>query len=86
MINNKQLYCSSFKINIDHFDKTIYCQFFAYDDENAISQLATRIQERIGFITTNIKNIILTKSNTEIKIEIRKFTNLEELEQEATKA
>jgi len=82
MINNKQLYHSSFKINIDNFDKTIYCNFFAYDDENAIEQLPIRIKERIGFITDNIKNIILIKNN----IEIRRFTNLEELNQENTKA
>ena len=82
MINGKQLYRSSFRIRIDDYDKTIYCSFFAYNDEDAISQLAIRIQERIGFITTNIKDIILTKNN----IEIRKFTNLKELKQEATKA
>lgn len=82
MINNKQLYRSSFKINVDYFDKTIYCQFFAYDDEDAISQLAIRVQERIGFITKNIRDIILIKNN----VEIRRFTNLEELKQEATKA
>lgn len=82
MINNKQLYRSSFEINIDNYYKTIYCNFLAYDDENAISQLVIRVQERIGFITTNIRNIILTKNN----IEIRRFTNLEELEQENIKA
>ncbi|MBP3201317.1 MAG: hypothetical protein J6M39_06690 [Lachnospiraceae bacterium] len=82
MIKNKQLYRSSFKINIDHFDRIIYCQFFAYNDEDAISQLVIRVQERIGFITTNIKSIILTKNNNEI----RKFINLEELQQENTKA
>lgn len=81
MVNNKQLYRSSFKIN-NYFDKTIYCQFFAYDDEDAISQLAIRIQERIGFITKNIRDIVLTKNN----VEIRRFTNIEELKQEATKA
>lgn len=82
MKNNKQLYRSSFKIRIDDSDKTIYCSLFAYDDENAIEQLPIRILERIDFITKNIKNIILTKNN----IEIRRFTNLEELKQEATKA
>ena len=82
MVKTKQLYLSNFKINIDNCYKTIYCNFFAYDDENAISQLAIRVQERIGFITKNIRDIILTKNN----IEIRKFINLEELQQEATKA
>lgn len=82
MIKTKHLYRSNFKINIDNYYKTIYCNFFAYDDENAISQLIIRIQERIGFITKNIRDIILTKDN----IEIRRFTNLEELEQENTKA
>jgi len=85
-MKTKQLYRSSFKINIDHFDKTIYCNFFAYDDEDAISQLSIRIKERIGFITDNIKDIVLTKNNTKIKVEVRRFTNLEELEQENTKA
>ena len=69
-------------INIDNIYKTIYCNFFAYDDENAISQLAIRVQKRIGFITKNIRDIILTKNN----VKIRRFTNLEELKQEATKA
>lgn len=82
MTNKKQLYRSSFKINIDHFDKTIYCQFFAYNDEDAMSQLSVRVKEKIGFITDNIKDIILTKNN----VEIRRFTNLEELNQENTKA
>jgi hypothetical protein len=82
MIKTKQLYYSDFKINIDHFDKTIYLSFFAYDDEDAISKLITKIQERIGFITTNIRNIVLYNKKTEI----RKFTNLEELKQENTKA
>lgn len=76
------LYYCDFTINIDHFDKTIYLSFFAYDDEDAISKLIIKIQERIGFITENIRNIILYKSKTEI----RRFTNLEELKQEATKA
>ncbi len=82
MTNKRQLYHSNFKINIDNCYKTIYCNFFACDDENAISQLAIRVQERIGFITKDIRNIILTKDS----IEIRRFTNLEELQQEATKA
>lgn len=82
MIKTKQLYYSDFKINIDDFDKTIYLSFFAHDDEDAISKLITKIQERIGFITENIRNIILYNKKTEI----RRFTNLEELKQEATKA
>lgn len=82
MIKTKQLYRSIFMINIDNCYKYICCQFFAYDDENAISQLEIRVQERIGFITKNIRDIILTKDN----VEIRRFTNLEELEQENTKA
>lgn len=82
MLKPRQLYHSNFKIKIDNHYKTIYCNFFAYDDENAISQLAIRIQERIGFITKNIIKIILTKNN----IEIRKFINLKELIQESTKA
>lgn len=82
MTNKKQLYRSTFKINIDHFYKTIYCQFFAYNDEDAIYQLSIRVPERIGFITNNIKDIVLTKNN----IEIRRFINLEELQQESTKA
>lgn len=81
MIKTKQLYYSDFTINIDHFNKTIYISFFAYDDEDAISKLITKIQERIGFITTNIRNIVLYNKKTEI----RKFTNLEELKQENTK-
>lgn len=82
MIKRKQLYYSDFKINIDHFDKTIYISFFAHDNEDAISKLITKIQERIGFITKNIRNIVLYDK----KAEIRRFTNLEELKQEATKA
>ncbi len=72
---DKLFYTSYFVINIDYCDKTIQCNFFAYNDEDAINQLKIRIGERIGFITNNIKNIILTKNN----IEIKKFTNLKEL-------
>ena len=76
------LYYCDFIINIDNYDKTIYLSFFAYDDEDAIHKSIMKIQERIGFITENIRNIILYKGKTEI----RRFTDLEELKQEDTKA
>lgn len=76
------LYYCDFTINIDNYDKTIYLSFFAYNDEDAIHKLITKTQERIGYITKNIRNIILYKNKTEI----RKFTNLEDLKQEDTKA
>lgn len=76
------LYYCNFTINIDNYDKTIYLSFFAYNDEDAINKSIIKVQERIGFITKNIRNIILYKNKTEI----RRFTNLEELKQEATKA
>ena len=82
MLKGKHLYRSSFVINIDHCDETFWCSFFANDDDDAITKLASEVKLRIGFVTNNIRKITLNKDN----IEIRKFVNLEELEQESTKA
>lgn len=80
-IKGKKWYNVNFEINIDYYNKTIYDSFFAYNDEDAINKLPEIIQKRIGFITTNIKNIILSKHHNEI----RKFYNFEELYQESIK-
>ncbi len=75
-------YQFSFTININYYDKEIYGNLFAQNDEEALDKLPNKIQERIGCITTNIKNI-----NLEIKHEtIRHFTNFEDMLQELTKA
>lgn len=75
-------YQFSFTININYYDNEIYGNLFAQNDEEALNKLPNKIQERIGYITTNIKDINLERKH-EI---IRHFTNFEDMLQELTKA
>lgn len=75
-------YQFSFIININHYDERIYGNLFAQNDEEALTKLPNKIQERIGSITIIIKEIYLERKNETI----RYFYNWEEMIQELTKS
>lgn len=75
-------YTFTFNININHYNKIIFGNIFAQNNEEALNKLPGATQKRIGFISKEITNINLYKKDDLI----RHFTDFEEMLQELTKA
>lgn len=74
-------YNFKFDININYYNKIIYGNLFAQNDEEALNKLPEAVQKRIGFISKEITNINLYKKDNLI----RHFTNFEDILQELIK-